>query len=167
KTREIELQDQEKTAKLWAGQLANLIAYDSQELLQVRLRVIQFNQTHEGQFRQIRIYSQMKKGLIEQISLSTDEPEEIAPADAAKLKSNDTVARVREIESDQGRETVIYAAAPIFDEDKFQGAVSLMIPRSQFPNLSSRIVTLTIALLAFAIISITALLYLLFSQVLY
>jgi signal transduction histidine kinase len=167
KTREMELQDQEKTAKLWAGQLANLIAYDSQELLQVRLRVIQFSQTHEGQFRQIRIYSQMKKGLIEQISLSTDEPEEITPADAVKLKSNDTVARAREIESEQGRETVIYAAAPIFDEDKFQGAVSLMIPRSQFPDLSSRIVTLTVALLAFAIISITALLYLLFSQVLY
>src|SRR5262249_16732448 len=49
----------------------------------------------------------------------------------------------------------------------FQGAVSLTAPRSQFSDLSSRVVTLTVALLAFAIISITALLYLLFSQVLY
>src|SRR5262245_24951146 len=107
KTREMELQDQEKTEMLWAGQLANLIAYESSpELLQIQLRVIQFSQTHEGQFRQIRIYGQTKKGLlIEQISLTTDEPEEISSADAAKLKSNDTVARVREIESDQGRET--------------------------------------------------------------
>ena len=168
KIREMELQDQEQTAKLWAAQLANLIAYESPpELLQMRLRVISFSQAHEGQIRQIRIYGETKKGLSEQISLSTDEPEEMAPADVARLKRNEPVSRAREIESEQGRETVIYAAAPIFDENKFQGAVSLTTPRSQFSDLSSRIVTLTVALLAFAIVSITALLYLLFSQVLY
>src|SRR5215470_5451091 len=167
KMREMDLQDQEQTAKLWAAQLANLIAYESPELLQIRLRVFKFSQEHEGQIRQIRIYSETKKGLSEQISLSTDEPEEISPADRNALKRNEPVARVREIESDYGREIVIYAAAPIFDENKFQGAVSLTAPRSQFSDLSSRVVTLTVALLAFAIISITALLYLLFSQVLY
>lgn len=168
KIREMELQDQEQTAKLWAAQLANLIAYESPpELLQMRLRAISFSQAHEGQIRQIRIYGQTKKGLSEQISLSTDEPEEITPADIAKLKRNEPVSRLREIESEQGRETVIYAAAPIFDETKFQGVVSLTTPRSQFSDLSSRIVTLTVALMAFAIVSITALLYLLFSQVLY
>src|SRR5262249_56205539 len=99
--------------------------------------------------------------------VATDEGEAISPADRDALKRNESVARVREIESDYGRETVIYAAAPIFDENKFQGAVSLTAPRSQFSDLSSRVVTLTVALLAFAIISITALLYLLFSQVLY
>ncbi|MGH9936479.1 MAG: hypothetical protein ACREAM_09545, partial [Blastocatellia bacterium] len=142
KIREMELQDQEQTAKLWAAQLANLIAYESPpELLQMRLRVISFNQAHEGQIRQIRIYGETKKGLSEQISLSTDEPEEMAPADVARLKRNEPVSRAREIESEQGRETVIYAAAPIFDENKFQGAVSLTTPRSQFSDLSSRIVT--------------------------
>lgn len=168
KTREMEAQDQEQTAKLWAAQLANLIAYESpRELLQMRLRVISFGQAHEGQIRQIRIYGETKKGLSEQISLSTDEPEEIAPADIATLKRNEPVSRLREIESEQGPETVIYAAAPIFDENKFQGAVSLTTPRVQFSDLSSRIVTLTVALMALAIVSITASLYLLFSQVLY
>jgi two-component system, NtrC family, sensor kinase len=168
KIREMELQDQEQTAKLWAAQLANWVAYESQtELLQMRLRAISFSQAHEGQIRQIRIYSHTKNRLIEQISLLPDEPEELTPADIAKLKSNETVSRLREIESDEGSETVIYAAAPIFDENKFQGAVSLTTPRSQFADRSSRIVTLTVALLAFAIVSITALLYLLFSQVLY
>lgn len=168
KIREMELQDQEQTAKLWAAQLANLIAYESPpELLQMRLRAISFSQAHEERIRQIRIYGETKKGLREQISLLTDEPEEIAPADVAALKRNEPVSRLREIESEQGRETVIYAAAPIFDENKFQGAVSLTTSRSQFSDLTSRIVTLTVALLAFAIISITALLYLLFSQVLY
>src|SRR5262249_14183773 len=168
KVREIELQSQEKTAKIWAGQLANLIAYESSpELLQMRLRVISFSREREGQIRQIRVYGQTKKGLSELISLSTDEPEEIPPADVARLKGNELVSRVREIESEQGRETVIYAAAPIFDENKFQGVVSLTTPRSQFSDLSSPILNLTVALLAFAIVSITALLYLLFSQVLY
>lgn len=62
KTREMEAQDQEQTAKLWAAQLANLIAYESPpELLQMRLRVISFGQAHEGQIRQIRIYGETKK----------------------------------------------------------------------------------------------------------
>src|SRR5262245_11265451 len=113
KTREMELQDQEQTAKLWAAQLANLIADDSPELLQIRLRAFSFSQAHQGQIRQIRIYSQTKKGLSEQISLLADEPEEMNPTDVAKLKNNDTVSRVLEIETDEGRETVIYAAAPI------------------------------------------------------
>jgi two-component system, NtrC family, sensor kinase len=165
---EMELQDQEKTAKLWATQLATLIANESPtELLQMRLSVIRFSQAREGQVRQIRIYGETKKGLSELISLLPDDPEEMAPADIAALKRNELVTMLREVESDQGRETVIYAAAPIFDENKFQGAVSLTTPRSQFSDLSSRIVTLAVALLAFAIVSITALLYLLFSQVLY
>jgi hypothetical protein len=63
KIREMELQDQEQTAKLWAAQLANRLAYESPpELLQMRKRAIEFSQAHEGQIRQIRIYGQTKKG---------------------------------------------------------------------------------------------------------
>lgn len=168
KIREIELQDQEQTAKLWATQLANLIADESpRETLKMRLRAISFSQAHAGRIRQIRIYGETPKGLHEEISLAPDEPEEIAPNDLAILKRNEPVAGLREIESDDGREAVIYAAAPIFDEEVFQGAVSLTTPRAQFSDLSWRIMTLAVALLVFAIISITALLYFLFSQVLY
>src|SRR5262245_22741146 len=110
KIREMVSQDEEQTAKLWAVELANQIAFESPpELMQMRLRVISFSQLHEGQIRQIGIYGQTKKGLSELISLSPDEPEEITTADIAKLKGKYSISRVREIESEQGREPVIYA----------------------------------------------------------
>jgi signal transduction histidine kinase len=166
--RDIELQDQEQLAKLWATQFANLLAYDSpRETLQMHARAIAFSEAHEDQIRQIRIYGETRMGLREVVKIAPDEPDEITGSDLRSLKRGEPIARVRRITSDEGTESVIYAAAPIFDENQFQGVVSLTTMRVNFSDLSRRITSLTIALLIFAIISITALLYFLFSEVLY
>jgi signal transduction histidine kinase len=165
RTREIERQEQEQRAELWASLLANQIATNpSRKTLELHERVIAFGQEHEKQIRQIRIYSEKGR---EAISLVSDETEELAAADLAVLKRGGSRARTRELETPAGREKLIYAAAPIFNRGRFEGVVALTTVYEQFSALSRRIITLTLTLLALAIISITALLYFLFSQVLY
>jgi signal transduction histidine kinase len=166
KIKEIELQDQEQEAKLLATQLANQLATDSpRETVQIQARAIAFTEAHDQQIRQIRIYGETRTGLREVIKINPDEPEEIAAGDLDILRRGEPIARVRKMSMGAGN--VIYAAAPIFEENQFRGVVSLTTTRMQFSNLSRRITSFTIALLVFAIISITALLYFLFSQVVY
>ena len=168
KLRDIELQDQEQQAKLWVTQFANLLAYDSpRETLQMHARAISFSESHEDQIRQIRIYGETRMGLREVVKIAPDEPEEIPESDLKSLRRGEPIARARSISTEEGPESVIYAAAPIFDENQFQGVVTLTTMRVKFSDLSRRITSLTISLLIFAIISITALLYFLFSEVLY
>jgi signal transduction histidine kinase len=168
KIKEIELQDQEQQAKLWATQLANQLATDSpRETVQIQARAIAFTETHDEEVRQIRIYGETRTGLREVIKINPDEPEEIAANDLVILRRGEPLAKVRKMSVGAGTENVIYAAAPIFEENQFQGVVSLTTTRVQFSSLSRRITSFTVALLVFAIISITALLYFLFSQVVY
>ncbi|MGH9845184.1 MAG: histidine kinase dimerization/phospho-acceptor domain-containing protein, partial [Blastocatellia bacterium] len=169
KLRDLERQDQERNAKLLATQLANLLAYDvPRETSKMRQRAISFSEAHLRQIREIVIYGVGRNGLLrEQIRLSTDDPEEIAESDLPALRRGEPIARAREIETESGREKVISAIAPVFDGNVFQGAVSVTTPRAQFSDLSWRVITLALALLAVAIVSIVALFYFLFSQVLY
>lgn len=167
--RDLERQDQQRNAMLLATQLANLLAYDlPRETIKMRRRATSFNEAHPGLIRQIRVYGVTRNGqLREEISLSPDPPEEIADQDIPALRRGEPMARVREMESEAGRERLIYAIAPMFEDNAFQGAVSISTPLQPFSDLSVRIITLTLALLAVAIISIIALFYFLFSQVLY
>lgn len=166
--RDIEIQENEQHAKLLVTEIANQLSYDSpRETVQLQARAIAFSEEHEGQIRQIRIYGETRRGLREVAKIAPDEPEEISLADLNILRRGKPIARARRISTDEGSETVMYAAAPIFDESQFQGVISLMTTRMQVSDLSQRITSLAVALLLFAIISTTALLYFLFSQVLY
>jgi len=168
KTKDIELQDQEHRAQVWATQLATLLANDPPQLTALRNRALSFREAHKDQVRQVRVYGQTKGGLREEIALLPADPEEIAPADLARLRRNETISEVREVASAEGAGAVIYAAAPILDEEnRFQGAVSLTTARVEFSETSRRIIRLTVALLGVAILSIIALLYYLFSRVIY
>ncbi|MBI1763198.1 MAG: HAMP domain-containing protein [Acidobacteria bacterium] len=163
KARAIERQEQEQRAELWATVLANQIAINpSKKTLELHSRVISFGQEHERQIRQIRIYSATGR---EVVSLVADEPETLAQNDLNSLHRGASLARPKENEA--AGEPLIYAAAPIFNEDRFEGVVTLTARRDQFSSLARRLITLTLALLALALLSITALLYFLFSQVLY
>ena len=81
--RDLEQQDQQRNAKLLATQLANLLAYDLPwEISKMRQRATSFSEAHPGSIRQIRVYGVTRNGLLrEEISLSTDPPEEIVEAD--------------------------------------------------------------------------------------
>jgi signal transduction histidine kinase len=164
RTREFEVQDQEHRAQLWATQMANLLANEARDLTALRRRALSFREAHEGQIRQIRIYGQTAKGLREEIQLAPDEPEEIPARDLEALRRGATISRT--VRLGDG-ETANYAAAPILDDRRFRGVVSLTTTRVKYSDLSQRIMRLTLGLLAVAIVSITALLYFLFSQVLY
>jgi signal transduction histidine kinase len=166
KTRDIELQDQEQRAKLWATQLANRLASGPQDLATLRRDALFFRDAH-GEIQQIRVYGETRGGLREDITLPLAEPEEISTRDLVTLRSGETLARVREVEFEGERQPAIYAAAPLLGDHGFEGAVSLTTMRAEFSDLSMRLIWLTVALLATAIVSITALLYFLFSQVLY
>jgi two-component system, NtrC family, sensor kinase len=163
--RKIEQQEQEQRAELWASLLANQIATSpSKKTTELRSQVIAFGQEHENRITQIRIYSEKGK---EVVSLWPDEPEELAQADLNIVRRGAAVAHAREEETLEGREKIIYAASPIFNEGRFEGVVTVSTKREPSSELSRRLVTLTLTLLAMALISITILLYFLFSQVLY
>jgi two-component system, NtrC family, sensor kinase len=163
RTRAIERQEQEQRAELWATLLANQIATNpSRKTLELHSRVIAFGQEHERQVRQIRIYSERGR---EVVSLLPDEPEALAQADLETVRRGASLARARD--NDPLGEPLLYAAAPIFNQGRFEGVVTLTTRRETFSALARRLITLTLVLLALALISITALLYFLFSQVLY
>lgn len=163
--RKIEQQEQEQRAELWASLLANQIATSpSKKTTELRSQVIAFGQEHENRITQIRIYSEQGK---EVVSLWPDEPEELVQADLNIVRRGGALARAREEETSEGREKIIYAASPIFNEGRFEGVVTVSTKREPSSELSRRLVTLTLTLLAMALISITILLYFLFSQVLY
>lgn len=163
RARKIEWQEQEQRAELWATLLANQIATNpSKKTLELHSRVLAFGQEHEKQIRQIRIYSANGR---EVVSLAADEPEALAVGDLEKLRRGESLGRAKE--TDAAGEPLIYSAAPIFNQGRFEGVVALTTRREQFSALARRLITLTLALLALALIAITALLYFLFSQVLY
>src|SRR5947209_6538632 len=97
KAKDIELQDQESRAKLWATELANQLPNQSpqasQDLFALRNYALLFRTAHEatreGQIQRIRIYGVTKKGLIEVITLPPAEPEEISARDLAILRSGE------------------------------------------------------------------------------
>jgi two-component system NtrC family sensor kinase len=162
-TRTIERQEQEHRAELWASLLANQIATTpSKRTVELHSRVIAFAQEHESQLRQIRIYSEKGR---EVVSFAPDEPEALTEADLATVRRGASLSRARD--SEAAGEPLIYAAAPIFNQGRFEGVVTLTTRREQFSALARRLITLTLVLLSLALISITALLYFLFSQVLY
>lgn len=163
--REIELQEHEQSAMLWAAQLANVLTYDdSRKTTDLLARATEFSEEHEGQIRQIRIYGETSRGVVE---ITPGEREPIASRDLQQLRNGQPVSSVRRIETEGGQEMVVYAAAPIFEENDFRGAVALTIAPVEFSPLLRRSTSLVIALLAFAIIAITALFYFFFSQVIY
>jgi signal transduction histidine kinase len=165
KTREIERQEQEQRAELWASLLANQIAISpSKKTTELRSQVIAFGQEHENRITQIRIYSETGK---EVISLWPDEPEALATADLNIVRRGGVLAHAREEETPEGRQRIMYAVAPIFNEGRFEGVVAVTTKREPLSQLSRRLITLTLTLLAMAVVSITILLYFLFSQVLY
>jgi len=166
KAQDIELQDQMTRAKLWATQLASRLVSGSQETAAMKGDVLFFRNVHEGQIRQIRVYGQVKRELRESVTEPPGETEEISASDLAILR-NDAISSTRVIQVGEEQQTVIYAAAPLLGDQGFEGVVSLTTTPVRFSDLSQRLVRLTVALLAVAIISITALLYFLFSQVIY
>ena len=159
--REIERQDQAELAKRLAMQLADRLVVGPQDFTALRNDARSFRETHDG-IHQIRIYGETRKGLVEDLSLPSVEPEEIAASDMEKLRNGDPIASVREAGPD-GK--VIYAAAPLIDDHGFHGVVSLTMASTS--DISGTLIPFTVALLVVAIISITALLYFLFSQVIY
>jgi two-component system, NtrC family, sensor kinase len=166
--RNLEQQNQERNAKLLAIQLANLLAYTvPREIPKMQARAQSFFEVRQQEVREIRIYLLDKTVLREEIRLSAGAPEEIAAKDIAILRGGDPLAEAREIAGPGGRQKIIVAIAPIFERNAFRGAVRLTTPRTQFSDLSRRVITLTMLLLAAAILSVVALFYVLFSKVLY
>lgn len=167
KTRDIEFQEQEERAKQLVLQLANRLPTTSPNLADLRRYAVVFKEAHEGQIQQIRIYGETKNGLTEVIRLNPAEPEEIPESDLARLRNNETISALRTVETEDGPRTVIYAAAPLFDDHQFEGVVSMTTTRVQFSDLAQRLIVLTVALLVVAILSVTATLYVIFGQVIY
>jgi signal transduction histidine kinase len=165
--REIVLQDQEEKAKRLALQLANRLVNGPQDFSTLRSETLSFRSTHEG-IQQIRIYGETRSGLVEErnAEITPAELEEISPRDLVTLRSDEAISGLREVGPPDDRQSVIYAAASMIDDHGFHGVVSLTMARSE-SDLWQRLVNVTVALLAVAIISITALLYFLFSQVIY
>src|SRR5262245_27750193 len=90
--REIELQDHEQSAKLWAAELANLTYDDSRKTTDLIARATEFNEEHEGQIRQIRIYGETPRGLVE---ITPGEREPITEHDLQQLRRGQPVSSVR------------------------------------------------------------------------
>lgn len=167
KARDMELQEQDERAKHLVLQLANRLPTTSSNLTDLRRYAIVFKEAHEGEIQQVRIYGETKNGLREVIRLNPGEPEDIPESDLARLRNNETISALRSVESDDGPTTVIYAAAPLFDDRQFEGVVSLTTTRVQLSGLAQRLIVLTVALLLVAILSVTATLYVVFGQVIY
>ncbi len=164
-TRDIERRQQENLARQWVEQLANRLSYSIDQRNYAQL----FMDVHDGEIQQIRIYETVKKkALREWLALPSQEKDEVIPdASLTLLRKGQTVSRTYLVGTGLRKMRVIYAAAPLLDEKNFAGVVSLTIQRQSFSDLSVLLMKLTIALLAAAVISITALLYFLFSQVIY
>lgn len=167
-TRDIERQEQEELTRHWVGQLADRLSHTVDQRAQKTYAVI-FMDAHEDEIQQIRVYNATKKRLLREVIAlpPQEESEEIPAADLALLHQGTSVLHTREVDLNGEKWRVIYAAAPLLDEKSFEGAVSLTLRRRIFSTLSRRLMQLTMALLAAAIISIMAQLYFLFSQVIY
>jgi signal transduction histidine kinase len=179
-TRDIERHEQEELTRQWAGHLADRLS-NTVDLAAQRSYAQVFMDAHDGEIEEIRVYaSEKKRSLHEVISVPERRDSEdaqlqknggkISDSDLARLAKGATISRIREVELKGEKWRVIYAVAPMLDKDKkdktvFEGAVSLTIRRRIFSTLSRRLVQLTMALLAAAIISIIAQLYFLFSQI--
>ncbi len=166
KAREIESQEQLENARILVLRLANSLPELSAdlELSEIRKNLPAFRKLN-ATIQIIRVYD---KSLNEILQSPTAEPEDIPQKELARLAQKDAVASLRESKTKQGTQLMIYSAAPLLDnEGKLAGAVSLTIKRVPLSDLSQRLIWLTVALLAVAIVSITSVLYLLFSQVIY
>ncbi|HEX4948637.1 MAG TPA: ATP-binding protein [Blastocatellia bacterium] len=166
KAREIEAQEQLENARILALRLANSLPELTAdlEIAEIRKNIISFSKLNT-QIQVIRVYD---KSLNEIVQYPTAEPEDIPQKELARLGQKDAVASRREVKSKDGAQLMNYAAAPLLDNSgKMAGAVSLTIKRVPLSDLSQRLIWLTIALLAVAIVSITSVLYFLFSQVIY
>jgi two-component system, NtrC family, sensor kinase len=166
-TREIELQEQEDRARRLVEQLARGLPASSQNLAELRRYAVTFKEAHADQIQHVRVYGETKKGLAEVTRLSRSDPERISDDDLRRLKSGETLTALREVETDEGRRAVIYAAAPLFDGKRFEGVVSLTTTRLPVSPLARRLIWLTVALLVVALLGVTALLYFIFGHVIY
>ena len=168
KAREIEAQEQLENARILVLRLANSLPELSAdlEMSQIRTNLNQFRKLNTtANIHIIRVYD---KSLNEILQLPNAEPEDIPQKELARLAQKDAVASQRQVKMQGGSQRMNYAAAPLLDnEGKMAGAVSLTIKSVPLSNLSQRLIWLTVALLAVAIVSITSVLYLLFSQVIY
>lgn len=168
KARELELKDQEVRAQRFALQLANSLpeVSDDYTLADVRKAALNFRQLNSAseQIQQIRIYN---KSFNEVVTVPDVAKEELPPKEFAKLAKGQPISILRENTTPKNKQKYIFAAAPLLDNNQIVGAVTLLINRSEFSDLSQQLINLTIALLAVAIVSITSLLYILFSQVIY
>lgn len=167
KTRDIEVQEQENRARRLVQQLANQLSAASPNLAEMRRYAVLFKEAHGDQIDQIRVYGETSKGLSEVIHLSPAETEEINERDLQRLRNNETIVALRNVETEDGQQIAIYAAAPLFDEQQFEGIVSLTTTRLQISGLAQRLIGLTVALLIVALISVTAMLYVIFSHFIY
>ena len=168
KARQIEGQEQLENARILALRLANSLPELSPDLetADIQRHITSFRKLNAtAQIQLVRVYD---KSLNEILQDPNAEPEDIPQNELFHLGKKDAFASLREISTKQGRESLIYSAAPLLDsEGKMAGAVSLTIKRQPLSDLSQRLIWLTIALLTVAIISITSVLYFLFSQVIY
>ncbi len=169
KAREIEAQEQLKNARILALRLAISLPELSAdlELSEIRKNLTAFRKLNTtANIQVIRVYN---KSLNEILQSPTAEPEDIPQKELARLvNQKDAVASLREVKVGQSTQLMNYAAAPLLDNSgKMAGAVSLTIQREPLSDLSQRLIWLTVALLAVAIVSITSVLYFLFSQVIY
>ncbi len=168
KAREIESQEQLENARILVLRLANSLPELSTdlELSEIRKNLTAFRKlSATTNIQIIRVYD---KSLNEILQSPTAEPEDIPQKELARLAQKDAVASLRTNQAQPGAQLMIYAAAPLLDnEGKMAGAVSITSNRIPLSDLSQRLIWLTVALLAVAIVSITSVLYFLFSQVIY
>jgi signal transduction histidine kinase len=168
KAREIEAQEQLENARILVLRLAISLPELSAdlEIAEIRKNIIAFRKLNTtAQIQVIRVYD---KSLNEIVQYPPAEPEDIPQSELARLAQKDAIASLREDTTKPTSQSLIYAAAPLLGNDgKMAGAVSLTIKRVPLSDLSQRLIWLTVALLAVAIVSITSVLYLLFSQVIY
>ncbi len=168
KAREIESQEQLENARILVLRLANSLPELSAdlELSEIRKNLTAFRKlSATTNIQIIRVYD---KSLNEILQSPTAEPEDIPQKELARLAQKDAVASLRAKQAQPGAQPMIYAAAPLLDnEGKMAGAVSITSDRIPLSDLSQRLIWLTVALLAVAIVSITSVLYFLFSQVIY
>jgi two-component system, NtrC family, sensor kinase len=165
---EIELQEQRENARILVLRLANSLPELSPDLekAEIRKNIIAFRKLNAtAQLLMVRIYD---KSLNEIEQYPSAAPADIPPHVLSKLAQKDATAQLREVQSKAGTQVFIDAYAPLLGNDgKMAGAVNLTIKQAPLSDLSQRLIWLTVALLAVAIISITSVLYILFSQVIY
>ncbi|HYE76013.1 MAG TPA: hypothetical protein VEF04_21890, partial [Blastocatellia bacterium] len=114
KTRDIEVQEQENRARRLVQQLANQLSSASLSLAELRRYAVVFKEAHIDQIDEIRLYGESPNGLSEIISLTPAETEKINERDLQRLRNNETIVALRNVETEDGSQIVIYAAAPLF-----------------------------------------------------